>query len=78
MDRKKSINEESISKMGIVVNCEKLNVRNEPDKNADIVQIIDASSKVEISLNDSTDEFYKVYTETGMSGYCKKQYVNEI
>ena len=78
MDRKKSINEESISKMGIVVNCEKLNVRNEPDKNADIVQIIDASSKVEISLNDSTDEFYKVYTETGMSGYCKKQYVKEI
>lgn len=46
MDRNKSINEESISKMGIVVNCEKLNVRNEPDKNADIVQIIDASSKV--------------------------------
>jgi hypothetical protein len=29
-----------------------------------------------VDINDSTDEFYKVYTAFGAEGFCQKEFVN--
>lgn len=60
---------------GVVTDCLKLNVRKEPKTNADILTVITALSKVQVDIGGSTDEFYKVCTETGIEGFCMKKYV---
>lgn len=60
---------------GFVSGCEKLNVREEPKKDADIVCIIEKDASVIIDVDDSTDSFYKVCTEAGAEGYCMKNFI---
>ena len=67
--------EESTVIIGVVTNCEKLNVRAIPHKYGKIRQVINESSKVQIDEKESTDEYYKVYTESGIEGYCKKEFI---
>ena len=72
--------EESVKTMmpGIVVNCEKLNLRKSPLKDSDGANVITtllAGSAVVVNESDSTPNFYKVTTETGLEGYCMKQYI---
>ena len=66
------------SKVGIVVNCEKLNLRRSPLKDSDGANVITellSGVAVVIDEDESTPNFYKVTTETGLEGYCMKQYV---
>ena len=67
--------ENSIDDIGIVVNCIKLNVRKEPDKTSDIIQIIDALTEVRVIVKDSTYNFYKVILPSGIEGYCMKKFI---
>lgn len=71
--------EESISDVntitGIVIDCKKLRVRNTPGLDSDIICEIEAGSIVEIDEVNSTEEFYKVCTETGIDGYCMKKFI---
>ncbi len=60
---------------GVITNCLNLNVRKEPKADADVLTIIPALSKVQVDTGASTDEFYKVWTETGIEGFCMKKYV---
>ncbi len=60
-------------KVGIV-NCARLNVRVSPTLDASIVCILDRGAKVSIA-NDSGNEFYSMYTETGVYGYCMKKFI---
>lgn len=60
---------------GFVSGCEKLNVREEPNKNADVVCVIEKNANVIIDVDDSTDSFYKVCTEAGAEGYCMKDFI---
>ena len=60
---------------GVVDNCTKLNVRTEPVAIADVVCRIPCGTEVMVSEEESTDEFYKVYTATGIEGYCMKKYI---
>ena len=60
---------------GIVVNCSKLNVREEPSMDADIVCILDVMSEVEIDVTKSDNEWFKVHTATGTEGYCMRKFV---
>lgn len=60
---------------GFVSGCEKLNVREEPKKDADIVCVIEKDASVIIDVDDSTDSFYKVCTEAGAEGYCMKNFI---
>lgn len=60
---------------GRVVNCVKLNVREKPDTNAEVVCQIQSEAEVIIDLSSSTKDFYKVCTEHGIEGYCMKQYI---
>ena len=66
------------SKVGIVANCEKLNLRRSPLKDSDGANIITEllpGVAVVIDENESTPNFYKVTTETGLEGYCMKQFI---
>ena len=67
--------ENSVDEIGIVVNCIKLNVRKEPDKTSDIIQIIDALTEVRVIMKASTYNFYKVILPSGVEGYCMKKFI---
>ena len=60
---------------GVVADCAKLNVRENPRKDAAVVCTIDKGTVVEISMSESTEDFYKVYTEFGATGYCMKNFI---
>lgn len=59
-----------------VVGCEKLYVRSDATVDSDPVGIIDKDTKVFIYEDESTDEFYKVCTATGLEGYCMKKFIS--
>lgn len=61
---------------GVVTDCLKLNVRKNPSADAEVLAIVDALSNVMVDMDASTDAFYKVYTETGVQGYCMKKYID--
>lgn len=60
---------------GVVVDCTKLNVRRAPNATAPIICKITCGTGVIVVEDESTDEFYKIYTETGVEGFCMKQYI---
>lgn len=60
---------------GMVVECTQLRVRKEPNDKADVLCLLDVSTYVEIDLEASTTDFYKVITESGVEGYCMKKFI---
>ena len=66
------------SKVGIVANCEKLNLRRSPLKDsggANIITELLPGVAVVIDEGESTPNFYKVITEDGLEGYCMRQFI---
>ena len=66
------------SKVGIVANCEKLNLRRSPLKDSDganIITELHPGVAVVIDEDESTPNFYKVITEDGLEGYCMRQFI---
>lgn len=61
---------------GVVANCAKLNVRVAPNSAADVACVIDAKSTVVIDVAKSTEDWYNVFTVSGVEGYCMKQYID--
>lgn len=61
---------------GVVVNCGKLNVRLYPGLTAPVVGILDVMSELEINVDESTGEWFKVCTATGIEGYCMRKFVD--
>lgn len=59
---------------GVVVNCARLNVRKEASKDAAVLKIINAGTKVKIDEEGSTDDFYKVQV-AGFTGFCMKEFI---
>lgn len=66
---------EAPKNLGKVVDCVKLNVREEPSTKASVVFEIPVGSTVFIDETCSTDEFYKICTEHGVEGYCMKKFI---
>lgn len=64
---------------GVVVNCEKLNIREDANKSAEVLCIINKGEEVEIIEDKSTDDFYAVIfgndKEVIIEGYCMKKYI---
>ena len=58
------------------VGCEKLNVRSDATIDSEPVGVINRDSKVFIYKDESTEEFYKVCTATGLEGYCMKKFIS--
>lgn len=61
---------------GVVVNCERLRVRKLPNKDSEVLGLITEGSKVQINLDNSTINWYAVYTAAGLEGYCMKKYIS--
>lgn len=57
------------------VNCELLNVREEPDAESEILAVLKKDSEVMIDLDESTEDFYSICNEAGIEGYCMKQFI---
>lgn len=68
--------EEDTEKTGVVT-CAKLNVREKPSKDSKVLIVINEKTEVIIDLDESTEEFYKVYV-LGFAGYCVKQFIQII
>ena len=69
------VEEEDTTVVGTVTGCQKLNVRAKADIKAEVVCQIPEKAVLLIDIDESTDEWYKVYTEAGMEGFCMKKYV---
>lgn len=67
--------EEPVEPVTGLVNVAKLNVRMNPDTNADVACVIEEGTSVQIDEGESTEDFYNVYTVTGLEGYCMKQFI---
>lgn len=63
-------------KLGRVFGCSRLNVRRAPKPRAEVICEIDCDSEVEIDEENSTVDFYKICTASGIEGYCVKTYIN--
>lgn len=66
---------ESVSKTGIVDNCFTLNIRAEPEADSEILCVIPCLTEVLVEINESTDDFYKICTVSGIEGFCIKKYI---
>ena len=65
-------------KEACVINCEKLNVRKEASKTAEVVCVINKNTELTVNVTNSTEDFYKVYTtnnEVLVEGYCVKDFI---
>lgn len=60
---------------GIVTDCRYLNVREAPNPDATVLTTIKALSEVLVDEPESTNDFYKVCTETGAEGFCMKKFI---
>lgn len=63
-------------KEGVVVDCLKLNVRMEPNSDSEVVGQISAATQLKVYEDESTEEFYKICTYSGVEGYCMKKFIN--
>lgn len=61
--------------IGIVTNCQNLNVRVEPNTDAEVVSIIKEGDEVTVFTEESTDEFFKINTLAGVEGYSMCSYI---
>ena len=55
-----------------VTNVIRAHIHSEPDLNSEIVCKVRYLTEVEIDMNSSTEEFYKVYTAMGSEGFCQR------
>lgn len=63
--------------VGVVCNCERLNIRMEPNKKSDPVAVVNKDTVLMIEYPvDVNSEWFKVYTEAGVEGYCMTQFVD--
>lgn len=62
-------------KMGKVVNCEMLNVRERPSAKAAVICTINRNTDVEIDDAKSTSDFYKISIASGIEGFCMKRFI---
>lgn len=60
-------------KTGKVVNCQLLNVRKRPKRDAEILRVIEKDDEVEILNN--AGEFLRVKLSDGTYGFCMSTYI---
>ena len=59
---------------GKIYDCQKLNLREEPSKDSNVVEVLDESSILIVDKENSTEDFYKVEVN-GKNGYCMKKFI---
>ena len=63
--------------IGVVCDCQALNVRKQPTKMSAVLAVINSGDEVEIieGAEENWGDFYKVCTQTGIEGFCMKQFI---
>lgn len=61
---------------GVVVGCAKLNVREQMNLGATVLDVLPVSSEVKVVADEVHDEWYHVFTKTGVEGFCMKKYIS--
>lgn len=56
-------------------NCLRLHIHSEPNLESEIVCKVRYLTELEVESDESTPDFYKVYTVTGAEGFCQKEFV---
>ena len=62
--------------IGSVVDCIMLNVRKEPSIESEVLCEISWSTEIMVYEEESTGEFYKICTASGVEGYCMKKFIS--
>ncbi len=60
---------------GVVTDCLKLNIREEPSKDSDVVTVVACLEELMIDMEKSIDDWYAVCTVSGLEGFCMKKFV---
>lgn len=60
---------------GIVSGCSRLNIRKEPSLTGEVVCEVSKGTALMVDTSKSTEDWFRVYTETGVEGYCMKNFV---
>ena len=71
-----SVSVEETNPVGVVVGCEKLNVRKEPSINSEVVFQFPCNMEVEIFVDKSTEDWFYVCNAAGIEGFCMKKYID--
>jgi len=58
-----------------VANCPRLNIYSEPNLDSEIVCKVRYLTEVEIDLDNSIEDFYKVCIAIGAEGFCLKEHI---
>lgn len=61
--------------IGVVCDCDRLNVRKAPSRNAPVAAEIDVNTEVMIDPDNSTVGWYNICTASGIEGFCMKDFV---
>lgn len=68
---------ESKENRGMIVNCLRLNIRSEADKEAEVVATVPVGTILTYKTSGNKN-WYSVITEEGIAGYCMKDYVKKV
>lgn len=60
---------------GIVADCKNLYIRKQPNAKAEPIQTIEVGTTIQIDKTRSTSDFYKIYTASGIEGYCMRKFI---
>lgn len=63
------------SLIGMVSGCKLLNIRKKPTVESEAVAVVSVDTLLMIDPSKSKKEWYKVYTEAGVEGFCMKKFV---
>ena len=76
-EQKEEKEEKEEKVIGVVCNCDKLNVRKKPNAKSEVAAIIGKGVEVEIVNSDSTEDFYLIRgINQFVNGYCMKKYIS--
>ena len=66
-------------KAGLIVGCNRVNIREEASTTSNVVTVLEKDSVVNVNLEESTDDFYRIFLAKTdgeiISGYCMKSFV---
>ena len=58
-----------------IVECLRLHIFAEPNLDSEIVCKIRFATEVMVDIENSTEDFYKIYTAIGAEGFCQKDHI---
>lgn len=67
---------EPVMLKGVVSGCDKLYVRAEASTDSEPLGIINCDTELVVCEFESTEDFYSVCTETGLTGFCMKKFIS--